>query len=132
MLVAGKFADNEIGEVVRIAPNDLSFNTTTAARNIYSHAVHSRPVLLKSADYERTEAPSIATVQSPSEHRRQRAHLSNAFSAEAVRQKEDNVFRYLDRTIEILQSHGYQTGGLDVIPIYTWLTASAIISASMV
>ncbi|KAF2162588.1 hypothetical protein M409DRAFT_58325 [Zasmidium cellare ATCC 36951] len=95
-------------DVVRIAPNDLSFNTPDAARDIYYHVVNGRPKLLKSDDYERKELASVAAVQDVGDHRMQRSSMSKAFSAAAL--------------VEYLRMNGDGPHGFDVIPLYTWLT----------
>ncbi|KAK4494541.1 hypothetical protein PRZ48_013897 [Zasmidium cellare] len=110
------------GNVVRIAPNDLSFNTPEAARDIYYHVINGRPKLLKSEDYKRTELASMATVRDVADHRRQRSSISKAFSTVAAREKQGIIDTYAEKLVHYLQEHGCGSDGLDVIPVYTWLT----------
>ncbi|KAH6951099.1 cytochrome P450 [Ilyonectria sp. MPI-CAGE-AT-0026] len=94
-------AHDEYGDVVRIAPNELSFKTPQAYKDIYSHAVRDKKPFLKS----------------------RRRSLSHAFSAKALRGVEDIIRSHVRLFTDQIGKHGSpKTGGLtfDIISELTF------------
>ncbi|KAK6063753.1 benzoate 4-monooxygenase cytochrome p450 [Seiridium cupressi] len=115
------------GNVVRIAPNEVSFASAEAWKEIYGHATGGKMTFLKSAFYQTNDYPGVIAVRDPREHARQRKSLSNAFSARSLRGQEPIVRQYVDLFIEQAGRIGNPTGpGLDVEQAFNWLTFDII------
>lgn len=114
------------GDVIRLAPNELTFASVQAYRDIYGHVTTGKERFLKSDAYD-TEEPRISSVRDPAVHASQRKALSHAFSARALRDQEDVVHQYVDLLVKQLGNFG--AGGLKPINVteaYNWLTFDVI------
>ncbi|KAJ0114884.1 hypothetical protein J7T55_004626 [Diaporthe amygdali] len=114
------------GDVLRLAPNELSFASVQAYRDIYGHVTTGKERFLKSDAYD-TEEPRISSVRDPAVHAAQRKALSHAFSARALRDQEDVVHQYVNLFMKQLGNFG--AGGLkpvNVTEAYNWLTFDVI------
>lgn len=114
------------GDVIRIAPDELSFASVQAYRDIYGHKTTGKERFLKSDTYD-TEEPRITSVRDPTVHASQRKALSHAFSARALRDQEDVIHEYVDLLIKQLGNFG--ASGLEPINVtdaYNWLTFDII------
>jgi len=91
------------GSVVRVAPNQLVFNTSQAFQDIYAHRkggeIFNKDRTLYQMPMGGTD--SLVTTIDPSLHARQRKMFAPAFSDRAVRDQEaivtDNVNRMLEK-----------------------------------
>ncbi|RDW72921.1 hypothetical protein BP6252_06828 [Coleophoma cylindrospora] len=109
------------GEVIRIAPDELSYISAEAWRDIYGHRV-GRPQVEKSRPFYDTlagGAPSIVTAPT-GDHSRFRRLLSHAFSEKAMREQESLIKVYVDLLIQRLR----ETSGkpTDIVQWYNWTT----------
>uniref|UniRef100_A0A4E9ELW2 Isotrichodermin C-15 hydroxylase n=1 Tax=Gibberella zeae TaxID=5518 RepID=A0A4E9ELW2_GIBZA len=119
------------GDVVRIAPNELSFSSASAYEEIYNYTSKDPEPFLKSEIFYRSDSaitrPDIVFVKDPEDHRNQRKHLLHAFSLKALRDTESTVRRYVDQFIHRLgQNGGPKTLGVDTSIVYNWLTFDII------
>ncbi|KAH7489609.1 hypothetical protein FOMA001_g2262 [Fusarium oxysporum f. sp. matthiolae] len=119
------------GSVVRIAPNELSFKTSAAYKDIYSHTASSKAFCPKSkAFYDRTAfgvRPDIVFAIEPEDHERQRRTLSHAFSPEGLRDAEPNIRKHVFLFLKQLSEHASsKSGGIDMSRVYNWLTFDII------
>ena len=109
------------GDVVRVAPNELSFATPTAFRDIYSHAAGDRKGFAKSSFYQAYERPhNILSMRDPREHATRRKMYARAFSTTALMSQTAVVMPYVDlfaHQLDRLATEQY----VDVIQWYTWL-----------
>ncbi|KAI4602264.1 hypothetical protein KJ359_009503 [Pestalotiopsis sp. 9143b] len=95
---------HKYGDVVRIAPNELSF---------YSPQSKS--------------PPRIVSARDPEVHARQRKALSHAFSAKALRGQETIVHEYVDLFIQQLSRLGNAgQKAIDASEAYNWVTFDII------
>ncbi|KAI8934410.1 hypothetical protein NX059_009145 [Plenodomus lindquistii] len=119
---------NLIGDVVRIAPNELSFATVEAYRDIYGHAVKGKKLFPKSNWYHTAgDHPGIVSVTEPAQHSRQRKYLAHAFSAQSLRDQESFVHHYVDLFIQQIGRIGSkETQGINVEEAFNWLTFDII------
>ncbi|KAF5610197.1 isotrichodermin C-15 hydroxylase (cytochrome P-450 monooxygenase CYP65A1) [Fusarium subglutinans] len=119
---------NSQGDVVRIAPNELSFATVQAYQDIYGHATKGKKKFIKSDWYESSgDHPGIVTVRDPAQHSRQRKYLSHAFSAKSLRGQETLIHSYVDMFIGQLRKLGNPEGsGINVEGALNWLTFDII------
>ncbi|KKA20160.1 Cytochrome P450 [Rasamsonia emersonii CBS 393.64] len=120
---------DQYGEVVRIAPNELSYNTSQAWRDIYGHKNST-----KTKEFEKdmtffTKSLNGATnilIANQDDHRRMRRLLSHAFSEKALRGQEALLTRYVDLMIAQLRKRAAATtgpnGGDDdgVVDLVSW------------
>lgn len=115
-----------LGDVVRTGPNELSFSSAEAYRDIYGHVGQDKKRFLKTTAYERAE-PRIVSVRDPAEHAVQRRALSHAFSSRALRDQEEVVHTYVDLLIQQFGNLG-ENGkkGVNVTNAYNWLTFDII------
>ena len=116
------------GPVVRIAPDELSYNTAGAWRDIYGY----RPAdsqMNKDPNFfgpPRFGAPSIID-SNYTDHSRFRRLLSHAFSDRALREQEPLLQRYINLLIQRLHercSNGAEP--LDMVKWYNWTTFDII------
>jgi hypothetical protein len=92
------------GPIVRISPNALSFNTSTALQTIYSGG--NKTNVRKSEWYEVLDAGSgafsLATERDKGRHAQRRRFVLKAFSADALRQGEVFVRENVSRFCELI------------------------------
>ena len=99
-------AHEKYGEVVRIAPDELSFTSAeTAWQDIYGfHTVKSgKGIYLKDLNFYMTPqngVPSIVGAPTPAYHSRHRRLLSHAFSDKALREQEPMLHSYINLMIQ--------------------------------
>ncbi|KAK7748731.1 hypothetical protein SLS53_000754 [Cytospora paraplurivora] len=114
------------GDVVRIAPNALSFVTPQAYHDIYGHATHGKKRFLKNVWYQQDE-PRITRVRDPASHAEQRRALSHAFSSRALRDQETVINQYVDLLLKQIGKLGSGGGNaVNVTAAWNWLTFDII------
>lgn len=91
---------NRYGEAVRFGPDDVSFITAQAWKDIYNHGHGDRqlPKVLHS-----TSNPSDIISANNADHSRFRRALSHAFSAKGLQAQEPILRAYVDKLIERLK-----------------------------
>ncbi|ETS87895.1 hypothetical protein PFICI_01723 [Pestalotiopsis fici W106-1] len=115
------------GDVLRIGPNELSFNTPTALKDIYSHATKGRRPFLKSDFYDFAHGrPDIVAVRDPVEHSIQRRQLAHAFSTKSLRGQEGIIQGYLDHFVDQMGKLSSENGGIEIGEAFNWLTFDII------
>lgn len=106
------------GPVVRTAPNELSFSTPEAWRDIYGQRNGHKP-FVKSEFYAggsfANQASSIVTERDTTKHRDMRKYLANAFSDRSLKEQEYLIARVIDAFVEQIGKHGR-----DRINLTTW------------
>jgi cytochrome P450 len=113
------------GPVVRIAPNELSFVTDQAHRDIYVRRVVDGYPMAKNPLHF-TAAPNGAYPISSApkdDHIRQRRALAHAFSEKALAEQEPMIRKYIDLLMVKLESaatHDSKMAGLDVGKWFNW------------
>jgi hypothetical protein len=114
------------GPIVRIAPNQLSFNTSTALRSIYQSGRQKNP-LRKSPWYDTIDAPSGAysthTEISRTKHAFRRRVLEHAFSDSALRSAEGFVIENTEILCKVVADQhgsGEWSKTLNMSEIFTW------------
>ncbi|KAM0424518.1 hypothetical protein ACHAPT_010233 [Fusarium lateritium] len=119
------------GDVVRVAPNELSFRSLAAHKEIYNHVSKGKAPFLKSKVFynpgDSIAHPDIVFTRDPEDHRVQRRALSHAFSAKALRDAEGMIREYTKLFVQqIGKNGGPGTQGVDVTAVYNWLTFDII------
>lgn len=110
------------GPVVRVAPNELSLNTSTSWRDIYGQRKGHQP-FIKSDFYDggsfAAEAHSIVSERNPAKHAVMRKYLSNAFSDRSLKEQEYLVSEVVDLFIKKIGEKGVD--GVDGVDLVLWL-----------
>lgn len=92
------------GNVVRVAPDELSYASGEAWKGIYGHAAAGKKVTEKDARFygpSFNRAPDIIRADGP-DHSRFRRNFSHAFSDRALREQQSLICRYVDMLVEKL------------------------------
>jgi cytochrome P450 len=115
------------GDTVRIGPNNLSFSSSTAFKDILA-IKPGRPQLTK--DPVMYNVPingvhSILTTPSDADHARYRRLLAHGFSEKAMREQEPLIKGYVDLLIQRLREHA-KDGPQDMVAWYNWTTFDLI------
>jgi benzoate 4-monooxygenase len=94
-------AHRELGPVVRIAPNHISFTDPAAYKDIYGHG----SPILKDEFYSHIAAgnPSMAQTTDKVEHTRKRKALAHIFSPREITAMEPRVLQTLEKLCRDLQ-----------------------------
>ncbi|KAK6384723.1 hypothetical protein LTS17_002286 [Exophiala oligosperma] len=100
-----KVLHDKYGPVVRVSPNELSFNTSGAWNDIYGHRpghknFHKSPIHVGAVDP--LPNASTLTMADDDTHARQRRALSHAFSQQALLEQEDILLVYVNLFIKKL------------------------------
>lgn len=120
-------AHKRYGDIIRIAPNELSFATVQAHRDIYGPPSKTRKLFLKSERFYGEEHPNIAFIIDPEEHARQHKMFAPQFRPSAVRTQEPIVHSHVDSWIEQIAIRGnHGTIPLDLTKWLEWLTFDII------
>ncbi|CAG8909915.1 unnamed protein product [Penicillium egyptiacum] len=92
------------GNVVRVAPDELSYATGEAWKGIYGHASAGKPVTEKDTRFYGPSfngAPEILRSNGP-DHSRFRRNFSHAFSDRALREQQSLICGYADSLVDNL------------------------------
>ncbi|OTA58977.1 cytochrome P450, partial [Hypoxylon sp. EC38] len=101
--IIAKEAHDKYGDIVRIAPNDLSFITPQAYRDIYGQPHKGRKLFPKPLIFWKTmNVPGMAHMTDVEEASASRQMLSPGFSARALRNQERVVQIYADQFVATL------------------------------
>ncbi|KAK0113549.1 hypothetical protein ONS95_013800 [Cadophora gregata] len=117
------------GNVIRIAPNDLSFSGVRSLRDIYSNFdINSNHQFIKYATFYRQSdiGPSIGMECDPIKHYEDRKVLSTGFSAPALKSQMPLVIKYVDQLITQVRRHGSSPEGMIVPKWFLWTTFDII------
>ncbi|KAJ5420683.1 cytochrome P450 [Penicillium sp. CMV-2018d] len=110
-----------IGDVVRVAPNELAFMTPNAAKAIYGSAIKNREIFQKSDFQEIGEnEPGITAEKDPEVHRQIAKKLVPAFSTKALRKQEDVIHQHVDGFVAQLRKYG-MTDEIEMKQWVDWL-----------
>lgn len=118
-----------VGPVVRVAPNELSFNTAGSWRDIYGVRKNVDP-FIKSEFYDggnfAADALSIVSERDPKSHAEMRKDLASAFSDRSLKAQEPLIAEAVDRFIEKVGDAGNNPHGTDMVMWYNLTTFDII------
>lgn len=116
------------GEVVRIAPNELSFSTIQSVKDIYGPPSKTRKLFTKSELFYDIPGPSNITYErDPETHARRLKLLAPGFRTQALRDQEHIIHEHVDLLLDQLgRLGGPSTKGVDMVKAYEWLTFDII------
>lgn len=117
----------EYGDVVRISPDELSFLDMHAWRDIYGHGSKegkgsAPPKFWNRYNKSVNGTPSLASMESPTEHARIRKIFTPAFSDRALVQQATLFLKYTDKLVDILRSGGEDGAIFDLVRLYNFTT----------
>ncbi|KAI0506888.1 cytochrome P450 [Xylaria bambusicola] len=115
------------GPVVRVAPNEVSFNTAGSWKDIYASR-GTQKTFIKSEFYDGGSfagrgVHSIVSERQPQVHAEMRHYLSSAFSDRALNEQEDLISQSVDKFVELLPK---QSDDWDLTKGYEMLTFDII------
>ncbi|KAF5869159.1 putative cytochrome p450 monooxygenase protein [Botrytis fragariae] len=109
------------GEVVRFAPDEVSFITAQAWRDIYGHGHKQLPKFKHSA------ANPLDIINSNDvDHSRYRKAMSHAFSAKGLQAQEPILKRYVDKLVTRLEHEAKSRLPVDMVKWYNLTTFDLI------
>ncbi|KAI1408849.1 benzoate 4-monooxygenase cytochrome P450 [Hypoxylon sp. FL1857] len=117
---------NKYGHAVRIAPNEVSFNTAQSWKDIYSHRA-GHHTFLKGTFYQGGSfsvggITSIISERRPEVHKEMRNQLASAFSERAVVEQEELVAASVDKLIRLVGVGGSEEKGVDMTALFESMT----------
>lgn len=114
---------------MRVAPNELSFNTANSWRDIYSVRKNVDP-FIKSEFYDggsfAADASSIVSERDPKSHVEMRKSLASAFSDRSLKAQEPLIADIVDRFVEKVGKIGQTPPGADMVVWYNLVTFDII------
>lgn len=117
------------GPVVRVMPNELSFNTAQAFEDIYGHR-QGRPNMTRDPIHvgavEAIPGASNLTMSNDTDHPRQRRALAHAFSKRALVEQEDILLSYVHKFVEKLREYAAQGKPANMVSWYNYCTFDII------
>lgn len=123
MHTVAKDLHDQYGDVVRISPTQLSYNTAGAWKDIYGHRV-GKTQLEKDPNFyfKQKEGPSIF-ISNDADHSRMRRLVSHAFSTQALLEQEPLIMKYIDLLVSKLW-HEVKGPNHGVVDIVKWLNCT--------
>ncbi|KAF1847369.1 benzoate 4-monooxygenase cytochrome P450 [Cucurbitaria berberidis CBS 394.84] len=102
------------GPVVRVAPNELSFNSAQSWKDIYGFRQGHKP-FVKSEFYDGGSfaargVHSIVSERDPAVHGQMRRLLAHAFSNTSLLEQEELVAKTVDRLVQVVWEQGANSG----------------------
>ncbi|KAI0835325.1 cytochrome P450 [Hypoxylon sp. FL0890] len=117
-------AHRKYGDVIRIAPNELSFATIEAHRDIYSTPSKTKKPFLKCGKfYNNGDVSNIFYELDPVEHAKMRKILASGFSGTAMKTHEHIIHQYVDMFVRKMGelSAARRGFGVNVTETVPWL-----------
>jgi hypothetical protein len=111
---------NQYGDVVRIAPNELSYTNSVAWKDIYGHR-SGKPEMPKDPDFY-VSGPGSILIAPRERHSHLRRLLSHGFSEKALREQEQTIQRYADMFLKGL--HDQCHAGHEPVDLVRWYNVS--------
>ncbi|KAK3386864.1 putative cytochrome P450 [Podospora didyma] len=119
------------GPVVRVAPNELSFNSAQSWQDIYNYREDNK-VFMKGSFYEGGSFAtrgytSIVTEPNPKKHHEMRRLLSHSFSQQSLSEQESLIAKTIDKLVlDVVGTRGKQQSGFDISRSFAMMTFDII------
>ncbi|EMC96846.1 hypothetical protein BAUCODRAFT_34244 [Baudoinia panamericana UAMH 10762] len=117
---------SKYGEVVRISPNELSFNGADAFKDIHGHKKAGESTLAKDPAFYLAPGPRDPSIINANfeGHARQRRIFANAFSDRALKLQEPLFLTYVDKLVAKLQQRitANPDEKIDMVKMYNFTT----------
>ena len=116
---------SKYGEIVRTAPNQLSFINDQAWRDIFTQR-HGTQQLQKTMSARKING-AYSIINAPDDiHARQRKMLSHAFSERALREQEPVIKTYVDLLVSNMREDAAAQRPVDIVRYFNFLTFDLI------
>ncbi|KAH6696444.1 cytochrome P450 [Leptodontidium sp. MPI-SDFR-AT-0119] len=114
----------QYGDIVRTAPNDLSFRSPQAFRDIYAQPTKGRKLFPKTKYFWKTiDTPGQTHIMDVDAAQKSRDLLTPGFSPRALRNQESVIHQYADMFVETIKNlRGKGRGAVDVTDAFNWVT----------
>jgi cytochrome P450 len=115
------------GEVVRVAPDELSFATPEALQDIYAN-IPGRPAFPKGPFWNGTikgQPTMVLNALNRSDHARMRKNIASALTEKAIRAQEGIIERYATKLVYCLERVVFDAENGVVVDITRWLNFTA-------
>lgn len=112
------------GDVVRWAPDELSFNSAQAWEDIHKPSKPGQVFVKDFQSYvsdKTLRAKQIANTIDPDEHHRARKIMDPAFSPKALSEQEHVVIKYADMLVTAIKE-GSRKGAINMTDYFNWVT----------
>ncbi|KAB8075103.1 cytochrome P450 [Aspergillus leporis] len=108
------------GRIVRISPNELSFDSVEAMKAVHGHRPPTSPQALRSEFYPVTNSGfsrrCIGSEQDPERHKEMRKMLSPAFSQRALLEQESIISDIVDKFVRAIGEKAHpESNGINMI-----------------
>ncbi|KAF2021584.1 averantin oxidoreductase, partial [Aaosphaeria arxii CBS 175.79] len=124
-----KTLHDRYGSIVRLSPNELSFNTVQAWDDIYGHRV-GRPNMAKDPIHVGSvdPVPGVSTISMADNdtHARQRRALSHGFSQQALWGQEEIVQSYVTKLLNNIKGFCENRQSFNIVDWYNFMTFDVI------
>ncbi|TVY50201.1 Cytochrome P450 monooxygenase aclL [Lachnellula cervina] len=126
---------DQYGEIVRVAPNELSIDGSVGWDDIYGHKKSGQLEFNKDLLWYRPldegkghvgHGETDIIMANREDHRRQRRLIAHAFSDAALYEQEDIIKSYVDLLMRRLEEHSVQGQSLDMVKWYNYTTFDII------
>lgn len=116
-----------IGDIIRIAPDELSFSSVQSFKDIYGPGSKQRKFFLKSElFYDHGDDASIVFERDPGKHAAAAKIYRPAFSTQALRDQEHVIHLHTDTLVDQLLRLSKLSGSVDMARAAEWLTFDII------
>ncbi|PMD33124.1 cytochrome P450 [Hyaloscypha variabilis F] len=119
-----KALHEKYGEVVRVGPDELSFSSGSAWKDVYAQRKNGT-IFTKDHKFYITDndfrAPHIVNNINVEEHAQAKKVLSHAFSPKSLLEQEDIVLKYADMLMVAIREESAK-GPLNLNDCYNWVT----------
>jgi cytochrome P450 len=113
----------QYGDVVRVAPNELSFTHADAWKEVYGHMKRGQHENGKDPKYLNEEIDKSLIAASRERHGPLRRTLSHAFSARAMAEQQPLINTFIDLLIKRLREHSEDgTTPVNMVKWFDWTT----------
>ncbi|KAH7303891.1 cytochrome P450 [Rhexocercosporidium sp. MPI-PUGE-AT-0058] len=114
----------QYGDIVRTAPNDLSFRSPQAFRDIYAQPTKGRKLFPKTKYFWKTiDTPGQTHIMDVDAAQKSRDLLTPGFSPRALHNQESVIHQYADMFVETIKNlRGKGRGAVDVTDAFNWVT----------
>ncbi|KAH9906864.1 putative cytochrome P450 [Xylariomycetidae sp. FL2044] len=121
-------AHRKYGDVVRIAPNELSFATAQSYRDIYGPPSKTKKLFRKSElFYDIGPVSNIAYEMDPENHSRLQKLFAPAFRAQSLRDQEHIIHKHTDALVQqLLNLSARSREGINMTEAFEWLVFDII------
>ncbi|KAL9583824.1 MAG: hypothetical protein Q9203_004916 [Teloschistes exilis] len=124
---------NKYGPIVRIAPNELSFSSFEAWRDIHGfrsgHQTFIKGEFYEGGSFAGQGIKSLVSERNPKEHAKMRKYLSHAFSDRSLKEQEFLISEVVDQFVNQIGKQGAPTGqGIDLVTWFNLTTFDIITS----